>query len=422
MFTHALSRRSLLAASAALFGSGWMTRLSATLARAAETPAADPRPQSLILLWLAGGPSQLETLDPHPGTNIAAGTRAIDTAVPGIQLAERLPRLAERMDMLCLIRSLVSKEGDHARALQLAKTGNPPSATIAHPSIGAICCQQLPRAGAEIPRHVSILSGDSAGRGGILGPEYDAFQLGDPAQPVPDVQPRVALPRLKHRLEDLELVDRTFLIGRGHWRHGAAYGATVAQARTMMDSEQLAAFRLDREPRSTRDAYGDTSFGRGCLAARRLIEVGVRCVEVTLSGWDSHQNNHEIHARLCDTLDPAFAALLDDLAERELLERTLVVCLGEFGRTPQVNPVGGRDHWPHGFSAALAGGGLRVGVALGQTDPEGGREVVDPHSLPDLHATLLAALGIDPAHEVPSPARRPVKFTEGAPIRAALSG
>lgn len=423
MVTPGISRRVLAAAGPALFGAGWLTHVSRALARGADRPATsayDPRPQSLILLWLSGGPSQLETFDPHPGTNIAGGTRAVATTVPGVQLAEHYPRLAERMSKLCLVRSLVSKEGDHARAQQLAKSGNPPSAVLAHPSLGAICCHQLPHGQTDIPRHVSILSGDGAGRGGFLGAEYDAFQCGDPAEPVPDVRARVSSPRLKHRLEDLAVVDRAFAQRRAPWAHGEAYRQTVGQARTMMDSAQLAAFRVGDEPRAVQEAYGDTPFGRGCLAARRLIEVGVRCVEVTLPGWDSHQGNHETHARLAETLDPAFAALLDDLAERELLARTMVVCLGEFGRTPQLNAVGGRNHWPHGFCAALAGGGLRAGTVIGQTDPEGGRQVRDPCSLADLHATLLTALGIDPAHEVMTGVGRPVKFNEGRPIAAAL--
>ncbi len=420
-----ISRRDLALAGSALLGAGWLTRVAAALARDAELAPAirqTSQPQSLILLWLAGGPSQLETFDPHPGAAIAAGTKAIDTNVPGVQLAEHYPRLAERMDKLCLVRSLVSKEGDHARALQLAKSGNPPNAVVAHPSLGAICCHQLPRGETDIPRHVSILSPDTAGRGGFLGPQYDAFQLGDPAQPVPDVRSRVSLPRLKHRLEDLEVVDRAFARERAPWRYGEAYRQTITQARAMMDSAQLAAFRVGDEPRAVRDAYGDTPFGRGCLAARRLIEVGVRCVEVTLPGWDSHQNNQDIHARLAETLDPAFSALLDDLAQRELLDRTLVVCLGEFGRTPKLNRVGGRDHWPHGFSAALAGGQLRTATVVGQTDPEGRRQVVDPCGFADLHATILTALNIDSAHEVMTSVGRPVKFNEGRPIAAILPG
>src|SRR5262249_6089247 len=156
-------------------------------------------------------------------------------------------------------------------------------------------------------------------------------------------------------------------------------------------------------------------FGRGCLAARRLVEVGVRCVEVTLEGWDSHTNNHEIHARQKAILDPALAALVTDLRRRDLWRRTLVVCGGGFRRTPTINRLAGRDHWTQGFSMALAGGPIRTGQVIGATDPEGGRQVHDPRQIGDLHATLLAALGIDPAKELISPAGRPLKLAEGKP-------
>jgi uncharacterized protein (DUF1501 family) len=151
-----------------------------------------------------------------------------------------------------------------------------------------------------------------------------------------------------------------------------------------------------------------------------LTDVGVRCIEVTLDGWDSHANNHEVHRELVATLDPAIAALLTDLEKRDQLEQTLVLCGGEFGRTPRINPLGGRDHWPHGFSYVLAGGGMRGGQVIGQTDPEGGREVDQPHDVADIHATVLAALGIDPLKENISPAGRPIKLSEGQIIRPLL--
>src|SRR5262249_1412061 len=159
--------------------------------------------------------------------------------------------------------------------------------------------------------------------------------------------------------------------------------------RTMMTSEQLRAFEIKREPEALRKAYGDTPFGRGCLAARRLIEVGVRCVEVTLEGWDSHADNHNIQRARVRDLDPAFAALLRDLKEHDLLRRTVVLCMGEFGRTPQINRLGGRDHWPNGFSIAVAGGGIRGGQVLGETDPEGKKEPVGPVVVGDIHATVM---------------------------------
>ena len=411
----ALTRRSFLAGA----GASWLTPVGEWLARQAERSREPAR--SLIVLWLAGGPSQLETFDPHPDSRIAAGTKAIATAVRGIRLAAGYERLAEELPSLALVRSLVSKEGDHERGTYLLRTGYRPDPTVAHPSIGAICCHELPAGGTEIPRHVSILPGRWPARGGFLGSEYDAFQIGDPSGRLPDVAAQVPPSRDGRRAADLEVVERAFARGRRRAVESTLHRETVARARTMMTSEQLRAFDVTEEPAEVRAEYGDTPFGRGCLAARRLIEVGVRCVEVTLEGWDAHVNNHEIHARLARTLDPAFAALLRDLRRRDRLDRTVVLCGGEFGRTPVVNPLGGRDHWTNGFTFALAGGGLRGGIALGETDPEGAKDPVHPLGIEDVHATVLTALGIAPGKVNIDPATtRPIKLSAGRPIRELL--
>ena len=218
------------------------------------------------------------------------------------------------------------------------------------------------------------------------------------------------------------MIEAAFARGRRLQAESTLHRDLMNRALTMMTSEQLSAFDVMQESAALRAAYGDTPFGRGCLAARRLIEVGVRCVEVTLSGWDSHVNNHEIHRDQVKTLDPALSALLVDLRERKLLDKTIVVCGGEFGRSPTVNRLGGRDHWPQGFSMLLAGGRLPRGFVLGETDPEGKALDADHStSIPDLHATLLTALGIDPAHEEMAPIGRPIKFSEGKPIAKLLS-
>jgi hypothetical protein len=414
-----ISRRGVLKL-AALGGASWLTPTAHLLARQAESKPRNGPAQSIIFLWLAGGPSQLETFDPHPGQAIAAGTRAINTAMPGIQLAEGYEQLADRLNHVALVRSLISREGDHERGTYFVKTGYRPNPTVVHPSIGAICCHQLPLAGTEIPRHVSILSSQWPAVGGLLGKQFDAFQIDDPANKVPDILPAVPDERLQRRLADLNVVESAFARGRTGLARRTMHRETLAEARRMMTSEQLAAFDVGREPDELRLSYGDTPFGRGCLAARRLIEVGVRCVEVNLGGWDSHINNHETHRELAKTLDPALSALLDDLRRRDLLEKTIVICGGEFGRTPKLNGLDGRDHWPHGFTMLLAGGGLRSGIALGETDPEGGRKIREPHDVADLHATVLAAVGIDPAHEELAPIGRPIKLSEGTPIKQLL--
>jgi hypothetical protein len=404
----------------AMAGLSWLTPIGRLLADQAERTRGPA--QSVIMLWLDGGPSQLETFDPHPGTKIAGGTEAIQTSVPGIQLARGFEQLAGQMKSLTLIRSMVSKEGDHERGTYLMKTGYRPDPTVEHPSIGAICCHELPVGRTDIPRHISIQSSHWAGRGGFLGGEFDAFQIGDPREKLPDVSSPVAEPRDVARVRDLEVVERAFAKGRRSRVDQTLHRDTLARARVMMTSEQLRAFDVSNEPADVVAEYGDSPFGRGCLAARRLIEVGVRCVEVSLSGWDSHVRNHEIHQKLVKQLDPAFAALLRDLARRNLLDRTVVLCCGEFGRTPKVNPFGGRDHWPTGFSLALAGGGIRGGLALGQTDPEGVKDPVRPTTIDDVYATILSALGLDPAKENIAPATgRPLKLSAGRPIRELLA-
>lgn len=402
-------------------GAAWLTSVAGLLARRAEGKHAAGRPaQSLIVLWMAGGPSQLETFDPHPGKRIAGGTRAIETAAREIRLAAGLERLAAEMESIALVRSLVSKEGDHERGTYLVKTGYRPDPTAVHPSIGAICCHELPAAGTDIPRHISILPNQWPGRGGFLGDAFDAFKVGDPAERIADVRPRVSDPRFRRRLEDLAVLEEGFAHGRNAAVRATLHRDTVREARRMMTSEQLQAFDVEQEPAELQAAYGDTPFGRGCLAARRLVEVGVRCVEVTLSGWDSHANNHEIHDRNKAILDPAFATLITDLQQHGLWSDTLVLCAGEFGRTPKVNRLAGRDHWTQGFSAALCGGAIRGGQAIGATDPEGGRRVERPVQVGDMHATLLTALGLDPTHELIAPAGRPLKLAEGEPVAELL--
>lgn len=417
---HSLLHRRQFARMAGLAGLSWLTPLGHSLARAAEGKNRQPA-RSIIILWLAGGPSQLETFDPHPGTDIAAGTRAIRTAVPGIDLATGLERTAEQMGSLALIRSMVSKEGDHERGTYTMKTGFRPDPTVIHPSIGAICCHELPVGGTDIPRHISILPGQWPARGGHLGDKYDAFRMGDPAGPVPDTQSFLPAPRDEQRLRHLDVIESTFARGRERRVADTLHRETVIGARAMMASEQLKAFDVSHEPLAVRQAYGDTPFGRGCLAARRLIEVGVRCVEVTLSGWDTHANNHTLHRNNLQILDPAFAALLHDLRERKLLEHTVVMCGGEFGRTPRLNPAGGRDHWPTGFSVALAGGGIRGGHALGATDPTGHeKDPENPVTIGELHATMLTALNIDPGTIQQTPIGRTVRYAEGNAIPSLL--
>ena len=402
-----------------LVGVSWLTPVSHLLAARAEGSKAPAH--SVILLWLKGGPSQLETFDPKPEKAIAGGTKAINTALKGVQLAAGFDRLAAEMGSISLVRSMVSKEGDHERGTYLLKTGYRPDPTVEHPSIGAICCHELPVGNTSIPRHISILPTDWPSRGGFLGGEYDAFKAGDPAGKLPDVTPIVTEQRTDARLGNLDVVERAFARGRARQVDATLHRETMRRARVMMTSEQLKAFDLKQEPASVRAEYGDTPFGRACLAARRLTEVGVRCVEVTLDSWDAHVNNHAIHRDKVAILDPAFSALIRDLRRRELLDKTVVLCAGEFGRTPKINPLGGRDHWPNGFSLAIAGGGIARGRVIGETDPEGTKGPVQPMTIADVHATVLKAVGLEPGKENVAPSSRPIKLSEGRAIKELLA-
>ncbi|MDA1052994.1 MAG: DUF1501 domain-containing protein [Planctomycetota bacterium] len=423
-----MHRRTLLKA-AGLSGIGWLTPVAEALSRASERDTSGKPPRSVIVLWLAGGPSQLETFDPKPGTNIAAGTQAIETSVPGIQLAKGYEQLADQMQHVSLVRSITSKEGDHERATYNTKTGFRPDPTLVHPSIGAILCHQQPD-NVEIPRHVSILPGPWPARGGYLGDQFDAFQINDPQGPIPDITRPVSDDRYDRRINDLAIVEREFARGRLRELDSGKtlQGISTRAALKMMASEQLKAFDVKEASESVRAEFGDTPFGRGCLAAARLVEVGVRCIEVTMQGWDSHANNHSNHRDNAKVLDPAFAALIRYLNDRKLLDRTTVVCGGEFGRTPWINPAGGRDHWPHGFTMALAGGGIASGRVIGETSPEPDLDAEDktkvlrdPHNIADVHATILHSLGIEFEKELQTPVGRPMIISQGKVIQELLA-
>ena len=417
------SRRTLLKTVGAAGVSAWLTPIATLLARADERAPTGKPARSVIILWMAGAPSQLETFDPHPNSKISHGTKAIKTALPGVQLAEGLGNVAEMMGDISLVRSVVSKEADHERAVYNMKTGYRPNPTVVHPAIGAVICHELSDDGLDIPRHISILPDQWPARGGYLGAQFDAFQVYDPQGPIQDVTPLVEKDRLDQRMTDLSVVERAFNRGRPANLDTTTtlHQLSMARALKIMSSDQLAAFDVKQATTAQRTAYGDTPFGRGCLAALRLIETGVRCVEVTLDGWDTHVNNHELQGRKVKALDPAFAALIRDLKARGLFDSTIVLCGGEFGRTPKLNPVGGRDHWPYGFTVALAGGGMRGGHVIGSTDPEGeSKEPEKPVTVQDIHATIQHAFGIDPEKELITPVGRPLALSDGKVIRELL--
>ncbi len=365
--------------------------------------------KACILLWMAGGPSQFETFDPKPGAETQGPTRAIATGVPGLHVAEHWPRLAPLMKEVALIRSMTSAEGNHGRATYLLHTSYAPSGGIVHPGIGSHVAQELAHDDLDLPPVVAI-SGQSAGSS-FLGVKYAPFVVSNPSQPPDNLPSPVPGTRLNRRLgllAELEAAgaeDGTGPLVRDH-------RTLYAQTARMVLSPRTAAFDLDREPDRLRQAYGRSPFGQGCLMARRLIEAGVSFVEVQSSGWDTHGNELPALKKLIPPVDQATAALLADLKQRGLLDSTLVVWMGEFGRTPRVNLEAGRDHYPQAFNLFLAGGGVQGGRVVGGTDRLGVEVSRRPVTVPDLFCTFCRALGIDPRKEKDSDVGRPVKIVE----------
>ena len=414
MTSYTLPRRNFLRMAASALGLSFA--VPGLQSRAAEERG-DRRAKSFLTIWLGGGPSQLETWDPHPGTTIGGEVQAIKTTIPGVQIADLYPQSAEQLHHVSLIRSLVSKEGDHERASYMLHTGYRPEPTLVHPSIGAIAIHERPSEAVEIPHFISLGDANFPPRGGFLGDRFDAYRIFNPGENGQNLSVTVDKSRQDRRLENLNAVSQSFMRGRRSKVDQTLHQHTIDAALRMMRSEQLKAFSVESESKELRAAYGDNAFGKGCLVARRLLEVGVRSIEVALQGFDTHTKNHEGQASRAKTLDPALATLLKDLADRDLLQSTIVLAIGEFGRSPNINPLLGRDHWPNGFSCLLGGGGFPSGVVIGETDPQGEKtKPKDPIEVADLYATVLHRLGIDYAKEVLTPIGRPMKFCAGQPI------
>jgi hypothetical protein len=446
-----LTRRDWLTLSAAgVVGyamSGWLGNMAA---HAAENP---DRRRSVILLWMSGGPSQMDTFDLKSGQANGGPYRPIATAVPGIQISEHLPRVARMTGDMAIIRSMASREADHGRATYQMRTGYTPTGPVQYPTLGALFSRELERPGAELPNFVSIAPypffSPAAYGPGFLGPQYAPMVLAADQQsllPIPGAQPvnyedslrvpdldppaGVTGQRSTARVELLDAMEREFIESRPGLPSQSHHGA-YQRAVTLMRSAATRAFDLDEEPAALRDRYGRTLFGQGCLLARRLVERGVPFVEVSLAnvgnlalGWDTHINNFDGVRRLCEVLDPAWATLMADLRDRGLLESTTIVWMGEFGRTPRINPQQGRDHWANAWTTVLAGGGIRGGVVHGRTSADGTAVESDrPTSVPDFIATIARAVGIDGTKQNLSNVGRPIRIVEptGQPIREVLA-
>lgn len=411
MLNSSLSRRDVLKLSAAgVLGtsmSGWLNVLASN---AAETRA---RTKSCILLWMEGGASHKDTFDLRPGTEQGGPYKNIQTSVPGIQISEHFPKLARVMNHGSLIRSMSTGEGAHGRARYYLHTGYKEGVGgLVYPSLGALASKEIGNPESPLPNFVSI--GNRSFGSGFLGARHQPLLVNDAARGVENLRSFVNASQFDNRVGLLDQLESGF-----HRTHGDGVGqahrTTYQRAVTLMRDQGARAFDISNEPAASRAGYGTSKFGEGCLLARRLVETGVSFVEVTLGGWDTHQNNFQRVAQLSSTVDSPMSQLITDLKDRGLLDTTLVIWMGEFGRTPRINQRGaqpGRDHYPRAWSLAMFGGGIKAGQVIGRTDAEAATVVDRPVSTLDFMATVCSILGIDYNKQNTTPIGRPVRIVD----------
>lgn len=423
---HSISRRSLLGAAAASTG---LVASDMSVLRMLQSPAfareLKRNDKRVILLWLAGGASQLETFDPKPGRPTGGPYRAIPTAEPGIHISELMPQVAQRIQHTAIIRSLDTRIADHGTAADLMHLGRLDEPSLRYPDLGAMLARELGRADSQVPDYVSFYTategrGNALSQSGFLGARYNAMFLTEQNTP-PNLRRPEEITELDHRERaDLrKMIAARFERGR-ELAAVASHNEAFARVKGLMASEKL--FDISAETQRNRDRYGPTLFGEQALIARRLVDAGVPFVKVSRAWWDSHGQNFETHLELVTELDQVMSALIDDLKERGLLEHTLIVTLSEFGRTPQINASLGRDHFASAWSVSLTGCGIRGGTVYGASD-ENGQTVRDGKvGAAEVFATIFRAVGLDHQHEY-EVGSRPVPLTDVGtqPIREVLA-
>ncbi|MDZ4780163.1 MAG: DUF1501 domain-containing protein [Planctomycetia bacterium] len=370
--------------------------------------------KAAILLWMGGGPSTLDLWDLKPGATTGGPFKPISTT-GDVQISEHLPLIAKQMKHLSIVRSMSTREADHDRGRYYMHTGYVPNSSIEHPSYGAVISHELieTRPELQVPPFVSI-GGGSEGPG-FLGMTYAPFVVGSNG----DVRNlKVALPedRLMQRMKMLQMLETGFASqNRGELANDHA--KVLEKTVSLMTSEQMKSFKVDQEPQAARDRYGNTGFGRGCLMARRLVEAGVPFIEVDFGGWDNHAGIFPtLQNQKLPELDMAMSALVEDLAERGLLQDTAVIWMGEFSRTPQINGNAGRDHWARSWSVVVGGAGMKGGIAVGETNATGTAVVTKPYSSEDLMATVLKSLDIPLETTYTSKSGRPMKIANSGKV------
>jgi len=417
-----LARRTFLGnAARAAFGLTLLESVSGRASAAADTAAGGV---NVITLMMRGAMSHIDTFDPKPGREEQGETGTIATKLPGVRFGEHLPRLAGLADRLAIIRSLTTETGAHEQGTYLMRTSYPQLNSIRHPSFGSWAVHVLGKRSRDLPGYVLVGNGNEHPGCGFLDPAVTPVPLADPARGLENISRPAYLSQanFERRLALADRIDNDFK-QQYAGRQIEAYDRMYADAVRLMGSGDLAAFDIAREDEKTRERYGRSRLGQGCLLARRLVESGVRCVEVEMGGWDMHRELWEELPAKVGELDVALAALLEDLEARGLLGSTLVVLATEFGRSPKINENAGRDHHPAVFSAVLAGAGVKPGVVHGASDAGGRVPDRDAVSVADFNATIAAACGLPWEKEFVAPNGRPFKIgNDGKPIAAVLTG
>ncbi len=396
-----------------------------TLTQTLQANAADLKKnqKSAILLWMGGGPSTIDIWDLKPGAPTGGEFKPISTNATGVQICEHLPKMAKNMDKIALVRSMSTREADHTRGRYYMHTGYVPNPSIQHPSYGAMLSHELlPSRGdsLEIPPFVAV-GGNSVGPG-FLGMAYAPFVVSPNGQ-IKDLKMGIERQRLMERMAMLDKLESNFIKevrpGKKLADQGSAaqdHQKILKKTLSLMTSKQMEAFKVTLEPKKEQDRYGANNFGRGCLMARRLVEQGVPFVEVDFGGWDNHGGIFPTLTTKLATVDQAMSALMEDLSERGMLKNTVVIWMGEFGRTPRINPGAGRDHWARSWSVAVGGGKIKGGQAVGATNSDGTQVTSQPYTSQDLMASVCHALGISLETTFTSRSGRPMKIANSGKL------
>jgi hypothetical protein len=422
------TRRSFMAdAAARILGvsfSGFAAERSIhSIAHAAQTTPAAGKAKSVIYLYMSGAMSHLDTLDPKPGAKSQGETKAGRTRVPGIQISDKLPKLSYLMNDIALVRSLTTLTGDHEQGNYLMHTSFSQLNSIRHPALGAWAAHALPKKASNLPGNVLI--GSSAGHAGagFLPATIAPVPISNASLGLENTQSPsyLADDQFKHRMSLANQYDQTFKRAYDS-RLIEAYDQTYREAVKLMSSPELKVFDIKLEDEKTRKLYGEDALGQGCLLARRLVQAGVRFIEVEFGGWDHHQDIFKLMPKMVENLDNALGALIRDLQATGLLQETLVVLATEFGRTPTINENAGRDHHPGVFSGLLCGAGIRGGSVYGKSDEMGQSPDEDSVQPPDFNATIASAMGLPLKQEFIAPNGRPFKICDnGQPILKLLT-